>query len=1410
MTLEYPCVMLNADVDAKFTNHQYQELVDPKRGKFETRSECSIFFEVDGPYKCMVLPASTEEGKFLKKRYAVFNFDGSLAELKGFELKRRGELELIKTFQSEVFERFLEGEDLKECYDAVAEVANYWIDVLDTRGETLDDDELVGLISENRSMSRQLEDYGGQKGTSQTTARRLGEFLGKEFIKDKGLNCKFIIAEQPFGAPVTERAIPVAIWKAEPSVMKHFLRKWLKSPGLDDDALDIRNVLDWDYYLDRLGNTIRKIITIPAALQRVNNPVPRVGHPAWLSSKINKREDKRKQQSITSLFKKAEVASVGDMEDIGQSNARGTKRPIVHRSRIVNIQKDDDENVNAALDSSAGDGDPQHRHDMQRVHLSNETFPDWLKQKKEHWRKARRNRRVALATDKKPRTNVSVEGFVRDAARTLRESEWHVLEIREMAGYGGGASVSGEFTLWALLNNSSLQKVNISIPRTVFLSARASLCTTDEIFLDFKQVERILPEGQVPPYLYEITIPEHTYRTKNWLSLIKPRDDTKQMEDVVDKLYESGTPLNLRALSELGSVVQLKTSSRGRSYELTDFARVSKPSSGEYLHHTLSYKRIFLYVRMHPSRKSGIIAAYVMNGGSGNFGMKKNSDGQDIPTDLDLTRPSDKGEDSFDVGGVCRVWIVKPNTNKAQRNLTAKMCQSLYTDVIQQIKTNASPESEYASIAASSSVKIEQVDFIKTEEAALASANEFIANASRSGGATMLLVNSSKPIASLRRVITATSSLPTVEMPFPPGRFHDPFSLSALPPLNWEQPATRLFLEAYIYLMVVSFPKKVSYARYGQIPLGSISTDENFSLYEVSMNRMLKQNRGLSWASAVLGKPDAGVNVRSRVKDGLFCNESGPTQGFSQDEIWSDEKELLSPVVRKPGTYRAICVDLDVQDLAIAALTSAMNSDIRSTAENMNDHGSPTSVAFMNPLYSHKSAPLGDEMATTFSLSMLKALTTSWIRDVFNANSFVADEALHHIYRLVSSPESLYHDPALHRVLHSLMKTTFMKLLGELQRLGCCIVYACFQRITVATNKVCLADAEEHVDFLIKTIQGSANNDQNEALSRVTLRPRLFHSHFIFLDEYNFGTLQLERHEKGDVGDHFGMPDPSHPDAIVVPAVVTAWSLKEFLDNSVAQEYFQAIMGRFSMEPFKKQAELLPRDGLLLAGAGEAHTQLLEFKAEMIAGQFAQYLTRAVGEILQDGADDPERSLKHALAFIKSVLAALELDQDIEDQVQALKRSLLSQVGVAEYSVTWENPCPIFMLPDVFCEECSESRDVNLCFTPPGQEDMDSTLWICEDCHTPYNSHTIEQRLIHILNRQVVRYQLQDLRCAKTNRIPSRSLVALSECAAPLQTDISRESVEAKLRLLWDMAQSHELESLRDLAEEVLTSYRGH
>lgn len=232
VTVSYPCVMLNVDVHDHFTNHQYQDLSksdgDRKPGEsrtYEKRSENSIFFEVDGPYKAMILPASTEEGKLLKKRYAVFNLDGTLAELKGFEMKRRGELQLIKTFQEQVFENFLGGQGLAGCYESVARIANFWLDVLDSQAEDMEEDEVIDLMSEKKNLSRALSEYGSQKSTAITTAKRLSAFLGNELVQNSGLSCHLLISKQPAGAPVTERAIPVAIFGAAEAVKVHLTGK---------------------------------------------------------------------------------------------------------------------------------------------------------------------------------------------------------------------------------------------------------------------------------------------------------------------------------------------------------------------------------------------------------------------------------------------------------------------------------------------------------------------------------------------------------------------------------------------------------------------------------------------------------------------------------------------------------------------------------------------------------------------------------------------------------------------------------------------------------------------------------------------------------------------------------------------------------------------------------------------------------------------------------------------------------------------------------------------------------------------------------------------------------------------------------------------------------------------------------
>ncbi len=506
VTVSYPGAVLNIMVQDNNTNDQYHELVDAEALKYEQRKENSIFFEVDGPYLSMILPASKEEGKKLKKRYAVFNFDGSLAELKGFEVKRRGELQIIKIFQSTVFEAFLKGDTLETCYDAVAKVADYWLDVLYSKGANMPDSELFDLIAENKSMSKTLAEYEGQKSTSISTAKRLAEFLGDQMVKDAGLSCRFIISKKPEGAPVTERAIPLAIFEAEDSVRRHYLRKWLKDSSLVD--FDIRKVLDWDYYIERLGGTIQKIITIPAALQGIPNPVPRIQHPDWLHKKILEKNDVLKQRKISEMFRPSAkkqqqtpsqlpidensaqdadadlFGGVGDIEDAGGSKGRMPLGPKNISVVSTNKRKrapsgNDKEDLSKSWREVLGNPPPR------------SNVKEWIAFQKKKWAyqlkqrassrpsdstsasKGKRSKRGSLGGDGNDFDDGGIGlgvvragrpgtlgGFLRRAQRTLLDTPWQVIQIAETSQPGTNKydrcveSISSIFWLFYLRTGS--------------------------------------------------------------------------------------------------------------------------------------------------------------------------------------------------------------------------------------------------------------------------------------------------------------------------------------------------------------------------------------------------------------------------------------------------------------------------------------------------------------------------------------------------------------------------------------------------------------------------------------------------------------------------------------------------------------------------------------------------------------------------------------------------------------------------------------------------------------------------------------------------------------------------------------------------------------------------------------------
>lgn len=793
MNISYPCVMLNHLVHDKFTNHQYQTLVDPKTFRYETHSDNSIFFEVDGPYKAMILPTSKEEDKNLKKRYAVFNDDGSLAELKGFEVKRRGELKLIKIFQQQIFKFFLEGEDLTQCYTAVAKVANQWLDVLHNKGSTLADEELMELISENRSMSKTLEEYGSQKSTSITTARRLADFLGEQMVKDKGLNCKFIICSRPRNAPVTERAVPVAIFSAEETVKRAYLKKWLKEEPADTDP---RALLDWDYYLERLGSVIQKLITIPAALQKVRNPVPRVPHPDWLQRRINIKDDKMKQKKLTDLFSSkeplADITNINgpraeDMEDFGSKLLKPKQLGALIASSQVQAP------------SSQKRKSPEPAEEPNPIATLPDAMPDpsddyvgFLQYQKKKWKlqKQARIRRRQLFGERRGNVSSNIQQTFMKQAHLTFMNTWQLLHLK-------ATDTPGIVTAHVLID-AKIHTLKINVPRQVFLNLKKEELPDVEIAgCEVEQVNYTLPNGHESKHLFKLTVPEDVYFNEaEKFSLLFNHPS-------VEGVYEKQVPLNIRAVLRLGNLCTIDEEQEAvlgkgleQGFDLMGLKRPAKPKA--YLE---SSPLAYIYI------------SHITAGDRQIFGLFSTTNDQAYVVILQKGR--DSGSDL-------------PNITKLYSELLAKRAEEA-------AGTNWQDCFKYQ----------EKITFKVTQVTIRRKAHLEVADVVRK-----LRKDESRPqmmvIQSSQRNLLVHDIPILGEFPVLPLRYDA--SDSSLPPLGWQAVVARRLVGHYLGLgsWILHL---TALARYGDVPLCNLERDDPRFLIDIAYARRLQANGVVLWWS---------------------------------------------------------------------------------------------------------------------------------------------------------------------------------------------------------------------------------------------------------------------------------------------------------------------------------------------------------------------------------------------------------------------------------------------------------------------------------------------------------------------------------------------------------------------------------
>ncbi|XP_069681734.1 DNA polymerase epsilon catalytic subunit 1 [Periplaneta americana] len=1408
--ISYTNAVLNSMVKDHFTNDQYHELVDPATLTYTQRNENSIFFEVDGPYLAMVLPASKEEGKKLKKRYAVFNHDGSLAELKGFEVKRRGELQLIKIFQSSVFEAFLKGETLEQCYESVAKVADYWLDVLYSKACNMPDSELFELISENRSMSRKLEDYGSQKSTSISTAKRLAEFLGDQMVKDAGLACRFIISRKPEGAPVTERAIPLAIFQSEPSVKRHYLRKWLKDSSLND--IDIRQVLDWDYYIERLGGTIQKIITIPAALQGLSNPVPRVRHPDWLHKKMLEKNDTLKQRKINELFtvrpkeqrpqidpeadlfatqSDPQVAAV-DIEDVAGPSAGGSKgRPMVTITKRKRTQSTCSESLtpSTTLPQSWRDvlGPPPPFGSTKESRLA------WLEYHKKKWalqakQRAERNSykrsRVGESGEtggrlvaRKPAAG-TLGGFLQRAQRTLLDTPWQIIQLSE-------TNKPGVFRLWALVGQE-LHNIRLIVPRIFYVNQRFPRPepSSDESAL-WRKCNRILPRSRPVFNLYEYTVPEELYREHS-----QELTADLSMPDI-EGIYETQVPLEFRALLRLGCVCSVERNEARRLAAAglrdgTDTFSLHQLQFRSLAHHpylnskTASLRHLYLYHSRAPTGQRAM------------FGLFLTPSRRAVVLVLDTVRTNQMPNMTNLYNNEHNEKIKK---GKSENSLPPK-------NITFEIRIETDARHVYRLIQRA-------LQDYKDEKR----------------GPTLLAVQSPLGLSALNSVMPGLGEFPLVPI-------HVQDSENAWD-LNWQRTGARIMVRHFLNSETV-LELTAEQARYFHVPLGNLPADPTTFAADLFYARHLMKHNFLLWCSST-ERPDLG----GREAD--------------DNRLLTECEESSSVVTNNPGCYSTVCIELNIDGLAVNTLLQSHHvNDIEGTSSSVSFDTIPQ--ASLEEMMGGQGTllPSYDETALcSGAFKVLRSMVSAWLRDVSLYKNVFADFQILHFYRWLRSPSSLLYDPALRRTLHNLMKKLFMQLVAEFKRLGSVIIYANFNKIVVCTKKRSIEDAIGYIEFVVQSIRNK------ELFHSIDISYQQCWEYLMWLDPSNHGGVQgklpsgltevsvdqnasTNRKEADDDDDveeepfNNGEEDEDDDEG---PAILMNWNVVEHLhDVGGCREYFSAVIAGYisaiyqhlqqveqTQTPVRRrrlgsQSQVLPQP----LGIGR-FTTTAEFAKQLISGEMAQKLYRMTETVHMKAlkqaknlekeqeddddlpwVDDSHKNLeKVALEFVKTVCKVLSLDSSVEEEVTKVRRNMLRLIRVGDFSdeAIWRDPCVSFVLPEVICKACNHCRDIDLCKDNHRAIENDSPMWQCPLCQTSYDNGEIEYLLLDTMHRKAMAYTLQDLQCKKCLQIKLENMTEYCRCTGEFQTLISRHDLAVHLKIFRGIAKHYKMPTLLEAVE---------
>ena len=1446
----FPCTMLNSMIYEKYSNRQYNEI--DENGNWRVRTEMSVFFEVDGPYKAMVLPAAKEEGKMLKKRYAVFGFDGRITELKGFELKRRGELKIIKIFQSEVFGQFLKGNDIKECYAACAEIAERWYSILEAEGRGISDEELIDYIEESRMMSKSLDEYGAQKSTSITCAKRLAEILGSELLKDKGLCSKFIISKKPLEAPVAERAVPTVIFQSAPSIRVKLLRKWLNDYTISEDV-DMRDVIDWNYYKERLAGNILKIIIIPAAMQKVENPYPNIPYPDWVSRLMMRKTNE--QRNLKSFFK--QVSNVDRMisitEDLEKLDIKHqVKEEKEDKKNKKSKKKDKTSKIDSFLREKTTIEYEEQNNQMdiieeeedknQPIVNINDNFEGWLNQQKKKWKKLQiqnKKKKTSLLTQNGLMSPTKNNVFTRlntDKDNAFRSSVLNVLQVIE------NPNTPGIISLWVTFGNY-MELINVHMKRKIYINSLKQ--NVPDVFHPTKV---ILPRNKPILNLYEFELEEKDFKDKfnNFNDYI--------ISPVIEGVYETKVPLKFQIIKDYGCFIKFNNKKKINAplssflFNYEDFEpktiNIEQPQTFPhetkkiFLYHSSNNLRHFIALLIFEEKKAYItLVNPVANSELGVGNLKKKIQDTISKEIGDKIEGLDASSISFDFEVI--------TTRETDIKVACKTLNKTLTDLHSSLSSSFTPHI----VLLQSCYTIQQLHNL---------------------GFTSLL-----------------TEFPIMTIPFNKEE-------NDLPALDWARfGAGKLAYRFVDLLSIYEFRNQLS--SYCNIPICEFESDPMLYSSDLIFSRVLKASKQALWYSSS-GFPDLG--------------------GGDMSHDFLGQVECEFPTVCNQGMYLGYVAEVDIGLFCVNAVLESehmrdmsgkydleyVDKDKRTIGE------SRTREENLKRMEEYK-LERDEFVLASNAFIVMKKMVEKWLNDVKLYENMCADYFLTHFYRWISSFNSKFYDPVIYRMINLLMQRYFSILIRKITEAGFQIIYADNRKIILFNNKSNFNDFQTNIEYLFRSIKKIA------IFNHIVLTVNTYWKMLMFKDLYNYAGVPASDIDSEEESQVIQMPKiiskwtlseflPPILEkdfiSLVSDYIIKLYRFFYLKDAEMVSNLKSFYSGKYiEIEKIKEEMKKLDNN---INDTTNTNEVLIDFKSFMVNYYISTKMFNILPNILlkrntmeedddndflidddlieeenpieptenidnddtplfrkedfedednnddfdDEGYDDarnykqivksnPQTAKKIdprrvkasimmwsyptklgsydlpsrtnlAAEYVNYVCEILFLDKTISKETHLLKRNCLKLISVEEYAkeTFFRDPCRTFILRNFICDDCSSSKDIDFC----RDNNILSNNWTCENCHSSYDKTMIEYMIIRKVQNIIDYYFNQDLQCKKCGNQKNEFTFTICKCAGNYKKTFDENflmnypnmnSIKDFLQTLQDIANHYGFEMLKSL-----------